>query len=135
MTEHSVVEETREFISRQRATLLKEREVLFAEQQALQERLAALNEVLSKFDMFESKSPARRVRLASSSRGQARRGSRREGIIAVLMGSPDGLSRREILEQMGLKGDKSSETSVSNALTGLTKTNKVRRRDKKYVAV
>jgi hypothetical protein len=45
-----------------------------------------------------------------------------------------GLSRGEILEKMGLKGDKSGEMSVSNALTALTKRNEVRRAGGKYHA-
>jgi hypothetical protein len=44
------------------------------------------------------------------------------------------LSRGEILEQMGLKGDKSGEMSVSNALTALTKSNQVLRDGGKYRA-
>ena len=45
-----------------------------------------------------------------------------------------GLTRGEILEKMGLKGNKSGEMSVSNALTSLTKANQVARKDRKYVA-
>ena len=45
-----------------------------------------------------------------------------------------GLSRGEILERMGLKGNKSGEMSVSNALTALTKGNQVRRDGGKYHA-
>ena len=46
-----------------------------------------------------------------------------------------GLTRGEILEKMGLKGNKSREMSVSNALTALTKSRQVRRNEKrKYVA-
>ena len=45
----------------------------------------------------------------------------------------NGLSRGEILERMGLKGDKSGEMSVSNALTALTKRNQVRREGGKYL--
>jgi hypothetical protein len=45
----------------------------------------------------------------------------------------DGLSRGEIFERMGLKGNKSAEKSVSNALTALTKSNQVSRREGKYV--
>src|ERR671928_6441 len=56
----------------------------------------------------------------------ARRGSRREGLLELIRQS-DGLSRGEILERMGLKGDKAGEMSVSNALTALTKRNQVRR--------
>ena len=36
-----------------------------------------------------------------------------------------GLTRGEILERMGMKGDKSGEMSVSNAVTALTKANQV----------
>jgi hypothetical protein len=45
-----------------------------------------------------------------------------------------GLTRGEILEKMGLKGNKAGEMSVSNALNCLTKANQVTRRDRKYVA-
>ena len=43
-----------------------------------------------------------------------------------------GLTRGEILEKMGLKGNKSGEMSVSNALTALAKSNQVRRDGGKY---
>jgi len=46
-----------------------------------------------------------------------------------------GLTRGEILEKMGLKGNKSGEMSVSNALTALTKSNQVQRNEeRKYVS-
>ncbi len=45
----------------------------------------------------------------------------------------NGLTRGQILEKMGLKGDKAGEMSVSNALTALTKSQQVSRRDGKYV--
>ena len=47
----------------------------------------------------------------------------------------DGLSRGEILERMGLRGDKAGEMSVSNALTALAKRNEVRREGGKYYSV
>ena len=62
---------------------------------------------------------------------RAPRGSRREGL-GNLIREGNGLSRRDILEQMGLKGDKSAETSVSNALSALIKSNQVRREGGKY---
>ena len=43
------------------------------------------------------------------------------------------MSRGEILEAMGLKGNKAGEMSVSNALTALTKASQVVRRDGKYI--
>jgi hypothetical protein len=47
--------------------------------------------------------------------------------------NPAGLSRGEIFVHLGLKGDKSAEKSVSNALTALTKNHQVSRREGKYV--
>lgn len=130
MAEHTIVEETRAFLKKQREILIKERQGIFAEQQALQERLDAVNETLAKFDVFEGnpsrQSGPRRTR-------QGRRSSRRDGIIAALAGIPHGLSRGEILDKLGLKGNKQGEMSVSNALTALTKTNQVVRKDGKYV--
>jgi hypothetical protein len=52
----------------------------------------------------------------------------------VINANPSGLTRGEILERMGLNGDKSGEMSVSNALTALTKANQVTRRDGRYIA-
>jgi hypothetical protein len=49
-----------------------------------------------------------------------------------LIRQSDGLSRGEILERMSLKGDKSGEMSVSNALTALAKRNHVRREGGRY---
>src|SRR4051812_14039828 len=62
---------------------------------------------------------------------RSRRGSRREELLNLVR-EGNGLSRGEILERMDLKGDKSSETSVSNALSALIKRNQVRREDGKY---
>jgi hypothetical protein len=130
MAEHTIVEETRAFLKKQREILIKERQGIFAEQQALQERLDSVNETLAKFDVFEGnpsrQSGPRRTR-------QGRRSSRRDGIIAALADIPHGLSRGEILDKLGLKGNKQGEMSVSNALTALTKTNQVVRKDGKYV--
>jgi hypothetical protein len=52
-----------------------------------------------------------------------------------LIRQSDGLSRGEILERMSLKGDKSGEMSVSNALTALAKRNHVRREGGRYYLV
>ena len=63
---------------------------------------------------------------------RVRRGSRREELLNLIR-EGNGLSRGEILDRMGLKGDKSGEMSVSNALTALTKRNQVRREGGKYL--
>ena len=62
--------------------------------------------------------------------GQA---SMRLTVLQLLKDNPTGLSRREILEHLHLKGDKTSETAVSNALTALTKRHEIVRREHKYL--
>lgn len=57
-------------------------------------------------------------------------GSKREELLTIIKQN-NGLTRGEILERMGLKGNKQGEMSVSNALTALTKANQVRRNDAK----
>jgi Fe2+ or Zn2+ uptake regulation protein len=63
---------------------------------------------------------------------QTRRSSGREQILVLIRQHPDGLMRKDILERMGLKGNKSGEMSVSNALTALTKSNQVVRAEGRY---
>jgi hypothetical protein len=113
--------------------LLKEREVIFAEQQALEDRLAGVNDALAKFDVFEGKSVGARGSRAPAAKG-SRKGSKRDGIIEVIKANPAGLTRGELLEKMGLRGNKSAEMSVSNALTGLAKAKRIVRNGGKYIA-
>ena len=125
-----VLAETEAFIAKQRESLLTQRQELLAQQQIIQAQIDELDVMLTKFDVFEGKQ-ARKGRGSRS--GGGRRASRREELLKMITGSK-GLFRGEILEKMGLKGNKSGEMSVSNALTALTKGKQVLRRDRKYVA-
>ena len=128
----TVLAETEAFITRQREQLLQQRQELLNQQQALQQQLDELDEMLRKFDVFEGKA----VRSRQQTRGRrasGSRGSRRDELLKVIRAG-HGLTRGEILEKMGLKGNKSGEMSVSNALTALTKSKQVARKDRKYVA-
>jgi len=123
-----------EFISRERDRLRAESEQIFNQQGELQRRLDAINREFAAVDAYETAKTGKAARQAAGSRQQrARRGSRREALLELIRQS-DGLSRGELLERMGLKGDKSGEMSVSNALTALTKSNQVHREDGKYRA-
>lgn len=128
----TVLAETEAFITRQREQLLQQRQELLNQQQAIQQQLDELDEMLRKFDVFEGKA-ARPGQQSRSRRGPAgRRGSKRDELLKVIR-EGHGLTRGEVLEKMGLKGNKAGEMSVSNALTALTKANQVVRRDHKYV--
>ena len=125
-------------IQQERDRLHREREAIFNQQQELEGRLADLNREFEAIDAYEAAKTGKAVRSArqsGSARGQTtRRGSRREALLEVIRGNPEGLKRGEIIERLGLKGDKSGEMSVSNALTGLTKSGQASRHEGKYVA-
>ena len=130
----TVLAETEAFIARQREALLNQRGELLNQQRALQDQLDQLDVMLTKFDVFEGKQAhGRKLARSSKGSGSGRRGSKRDELLGVIRDG-HGLTRGEILEKMGLKGNKSGEMSVSNALTALTKNNQVRRDGGKYIA-
>ena len=126
-----------DFVSRERDRLNADREAIRNQQRELQTKLRNIDreaEAINAYEAAKSGKGASSGRSAGSRRGGAgRRGSKREALMQVIQ-QGNGLTRGEILERMGLKGDKSGEMSVSNALTALTKANQVSRRDGKYIA-
>jgi hypothetical protein len=122
-------------MQQERERLHRECEEIFNQQQELENRLAGLNREFQAIDAYEAAKSGKPARQSRGGRTQtARRGSKREALLEVIRGNPDGLKRGEILVRMGLKGDKASEMSVSNALTALTKSGQVSRHEGKYVA-
>ena len=123
-----------EYIARERERLHAEREQIFTQQEELQRQLDAINREFAAIEAYETAKTGKAARPEPARRQrQARRGSRREGLLELIR-QGDGLSRGDILERMGLKGDKAGEMSVSNALTALAKGNRVRREGGKYYA-
>jgi hypothetical protein len=122
------------FIQRERERLHAEREAVFTQQHELETKLVDINRELSAIDAYEAAKSGKPARAASARRvSTSRKGSKREQLLEVIRAG-GGLGRGEILERMGLKGNKTGEMSVSNALTALTKANQVSRRDGKYHA-
>lgn len=128
----------------------QEREHLHREREELQKKLAEIDRELQAIDAYEAtksgkaKSPARRqvrarttrTRTAAGTRRRkaaAPRGSKRQAVLRVITENPAGLRRREILARLGVKGNKTGEMSISNALTALTKSHQLDRKDGKYV--
>src|SRR3954471_7786143 len=117
-----------EYIARERDRLHAEREQIFTQQEELQRKLDSLNREFQALDAYQA---AKTGKPSGGRRMQTQRGSRREGLLNLIRDG-NGLSRGEILERMGLRGDKSGEMSVSNALNVLIKSNQVRREGGKY---
>ena len=119
----------------ERQRLNQERDAVFSQQRELENKLAAINRELDAIDAYEAAKTGKQAAPARQARGgrtRARRGSKREQLLELIRQNPDGLARKDILERMGLKGDKSGEMSVSNALTALTKSSQVARHEGKY---
>ena len=122
-------------MKQERERLQREREAISNQQRELENKLKDINREFAAIEAYEAAKTGKQA--AAQQRGtrgrrQARRGSRREALLQLIGQNPDGLSRGEILERMGLKGDKSGEMSVSNALTALTKSSQVSRSGGKY---
>jgi len=122
-------------MKQERERLQRERDAIYNQQRELESKLKDINREFAAIEAYEAAKTGKQA--AAQQRGtrgrrQARRGSRREALMQLIGQNPDGLSRGEILERMGLKGDKSGEMSVSNALTALTKSNQVSRSGGKY---
>jgi hypothetical protein len=121
-----------DYTARERERLSREREGISSQKRELDNRLAAIDREFQALDAYQA---AKTGKPSGGRRAQtqrpARRGSRREELLNLIRDG-NGLSRGDILERMGLKGDKASEMSVSNALTALAKQNQVRREGRKY---
>jgi hypothetical protein len=139
-----------EVMRREQERLTREREEIFDQQKELEDKLNEISRELAAIDAYEAAktgkaaTPTRQRRgpgksgvanSQSSAEPQVRpqSGSRREALLKVIGENPNGLRLGEIFEHMGLKGNKSAEKSISNALTALTKNNQVARRGGKYV--
>jgi hypothetical protein len=137
-------------MQRERERLHRERDEMLNQQRELESKLTEINLELAAIDAYEAAktgraaAPRRQRPSAGTSatsitetsaptRPRPQVGSRREAVLRVIADNPSGLRLGEIFERMGLKGNKSAEKSVSNALTTLTKNNQVARREGKYV--
>ena len=97
-------------------------------QRALQEEMALVKRELSALDAYET------AKAGKTKSTKGRRASRQDGILQLLSGKADGMTRGGILEGLGLKGNKSGEQSISNALNNMKKAGKIAVRGGKYVA-
>ncbi|MGA8760281.1 MAG: hypothetical protein WB611_28970 [Stellaceae bacterium] len=141
-----------DIMQRERERLNREREEILNQQKDLENKLTEINREFAAIDAYEAAktgkvvTPSRQPRAPRKSGAPIKQlstaeirprpqagGTRREALLKVIGEHPSGLSRGEILERIGLKGNRSTYKSVSNALTALTKSNRVSRRDGKYV--
>jgi hypothetical protein len=119
--------EERERLASRRATVLAQRDSIDTELAAIDREMKAIEA----YEKAKNVGPATAPKTGS----RAPRGSRQQEIIATIAKYPDGITRGDLIEAMGVKDDKAGEQSVSNVLNTLKKSDKVTSRDGRYFSV
>ena len=126
------------YMDQERARINAEHDALIEQKVAIETQLKQLHRDMLAVDAYAAakagKMPVLRTRATRTSNGTGRRGSRRTAVITAINENPQGLGRGELIQLLGVKGDKSGEMAVSNALTALTKNQTLaRNEERKYV--
>lgn len=120
----------------------KERERLTQARKDAETRLQEVQDKIAEIDReFEAIEAYERIKTRKTQKGaayhepgqRAPRGSRQQELLELIGQNPDGLTRGEILDELGVKGNKKAEASVSNALNAMKKKGQLRSEGKAYV--
>lgn len=87
-----------------------------------QDAIATLNELGFPYKLTGGPKPSRTTR----------RSGIRQTVLDEITNHPDGITRAELIDQLSIKGDKSAEQSVSNALAALKKAEQIVAEDGRY---
>ena len=123
-----------EMVAQERDRLGKAIAGVLDKMNALTEEMEGHKRELRAVDAYEAAKTGKVV-TARAAGSRAPRGSRQDTLHALIAGKPDGMTRGEILTELGIKGDKAAEGSISNALNGMKKSGKLLSKDGKYIAV
>jgi hypothetical protein len=123
-------------IKRQRELLTKKQSDVQGKIDELQGQLAGIDRQFAAVLAYEqtlagklSISPAPKRQQTSTRAG---RGQKQAEVLRVIEQKTGGMTRGEAIDALGIKGSKSGEQSVSNALTALKKAGKIASRDGKW---
>jgi hypothetical protein len=132
-----------DYIEKERARLGKLIEDYNAQIAELQGKLTDAQKEMQAIDAYEQvkqgKAPAPRAtpttpRTPRATGTRSPRGAKREELLAILQETPN-LTRGEIIEKLGIKGNKQQEQSISNALANMKKAGTITADDGKYAVV
>jgi hypothetical protein len=119
-------------VEKERERLRKALDDLHTKAEEVRTQRAAIETELKALDAYEA---ARTGKTSKSKTGsRTPRGARQQSVLELITKHKAGVTRGDILQAMGLKGNKAGEQSVSNALSALKKANRVTSKDGKYLA-
>jgi hypothetical protein len=129
-------------IQNERERLIKAREDAQARLEEIQKEIADIDREFEAIEAYERVKADKLRKGVAPSKGEAaskkpgqraRRGERQQEVLDLVGQHPDGLTRSEILERLGVKGDKKAEASISNALNNLKKAGRLGSEGKRYI--
>jgi len=124
-----------QLIEKERARISKLREELHAKQSEITAQLLVLEKELEAITAYENVKSGKGERASRATMGtRAPRGSKKHELAALIKANP-GITRADILERLGAKGDKTAEGSISNALTTMKKAGTLSLDGGKYTVV
>lgn len=121
-------------VARERETLTARRSDIQGKIKELEKQLTELDREFNAVAAYEAAKKGRTVSIGGATGSRSSRGSRQNDIMGVLGKHTAGVTRGDIIDALGAKGNKSAEQSISNALSNMKKANKITLTDGKYTA-
>jgi hypothetical protein len=123
----------------ERGRLTKERGDIEAKMGELRSQLAEVDHKIGAIDAYETalngKAPTSIMPRRRQGAMRAGHGEKQAQVLKLVEAAAEGVVRGELIEKLGVKGNKSGEQSVSNALNALKKAGKIDSTDGKWHVV
>jgi hypothetical protein len=120
----------------ERGRLTKERGDIESKIGELQSKLAEVDHKLGAIDAYETalngKAPTRMMSRQRQGGNRVGRGEKQAQVLRLVEAAAEGVVRGELIEKLGVKGNKAGEQSVSNALNALKKAGKIDSKNGKW---
>ena len=104
--------------SAERAKITEQLAHITAQRAELNSQEAELTKQLKAIDAYETVMSGK-APVAKTATTRIKRGGVKDAVLNVIKAHPQGIKRGDIIEQLGLKGQKGKEQSVSNVLATL----------------
>lgn len=103
-------------VIRERERLNKQREDILQKQEQLDKELAVVDREIKAIDAYEAIKSSKPIKKTNGNKT-----GKRSNILQLLQSNSQGMTRGEIIDAMGARGNTNEEQSVSNALKFLKK--------------
>jgi hypothetical protein len=134
--ERAMAEDMTTIVVAERERLTKERSDIETKMGELQSQLAEVDHKLVAIDAYEKalngKLPAKAMPKRRKDGKRAGRGEKQAQVLKLVEAAAKGVTRGELIASIGVKGSKSGEQSISNALNVLKKAAKISSTDGKW---